>query len=244
MKIDKIRIVVKDLIESTSNYIPSTRQNNRDGGYGNTLEDLFGVQENNLQEADWNGIELKTHRINTTSVVSLFSKAPSHPKGANKILKSTYGEIRDGEPRLYASLRGDKGALVYDKHRMRLVSNDQEERLYLQIESNGNVDNSTYWTYADLKKASHKIKDLLLMEVEETIIEKRRMCRYVKGYYCTTVDFGKLIKRINDGTIQFDLRMGTCLSGKNKGKNHDHGSGFRIPLAKFPLLFEHVEEIV
>ncbi len=243
MKNDEIRKVVKTLIERTSNFIPSTRQNNRDGGYGNTLEDLFGVQENNLQEADWRGIELKTHRINTTSVVSLFSKSPSYPKGANRKLKDKYGELRDGEPRLYASLRGDYGALVYGKHQMRLLSNDVESRLYLQIESNGVLDKETYWTYDALKKASHKVKDLLLMEVEEQIINKQRMCRYVKGYYCTKFDFMRLIRLIDDGTIQFDLRMGTYLSGKNKGKSHDHGSGFRIPLSKFPLLFENIEEI-
>ncbi len=240
---EDIRSIVEKLKESTKNFIPSTRQNNRDGGFGNTLEDLFGVQENNLQQADWKGIELKSHRKNTTSVVSLFSKSPSYPKRANPMLKAKYGEIRDGEPRLYASLRGDYGALVYGKHQMKLISNDVEERLYLQIVSNGETNRDVYWTYKDLKKASHKIKDLLLMEVEETTIQKQRMCRYVKGYYCTNFDFMRLIRCIDDGTIQFDLRMGTYLSGAKKGKHHDHGSGFRIPIAKLPLLYDNVEEL-
>lgn len=105
------------------------------------------------------------------------------------------------------------------------------------------VNKDVYWTYDALKKASHKIKDLLLMEVEEKHIDKQRMCRYTKGYYCTNFDFMRLIRCIDDGTIQFDLRMGTYLSGVKKGKDHDHGSGFRIPLAKLPLLYDSVEEL-
>ena len=65
MTTEEVRTIVDLLKEATKNYIPSTKQNNRDGGFGNTLEDLFGVQENNLQQADWNGIELKSHRVNT-----------------------------------------------------------------------------------------------------------------------------------------------------------------------------------
>ena len=120
MRTDEIKQIVESLKNTTRDFIPSTRQNNRDGGFGNTLEDILGVQENNLQQADWRGIELKTHRIHTSSVVSLFSKAPSHPKRANRALKDQFGEIRDGEPRLYASLRGDYGALVYGKHQCRM----------------------------------------------------------------------------------------------------------------------------
>ena len=31
-------------------FIKSTRQNNRDGGIGNTFEDYLGVEENNLKD--------------------------------------------------------------------------------------------------------------------------------------------------------------------------------------------------
>lgn len=47
------------------------------GGIGNTLEDLLGIAENNLpipNAAEW---ELKTQRINTTSLTTLFHLEPS-----------------------------------------------------------------------------------------------------------------------------------------------------------------------
>lgn len=52
-------------------WIPTGRKNN-DGGVGNTLEDLLGIEENNLptpNAAEW---ELKAQKKDTTSLITLF----------------------------------------------------------------------------------------------------------------------------------------------------------------------------
>jgi len=57
-------------------WIQNARKGNR-GGIGNTLEDLLGIQENNLpipNAAEW---ELKTQRVNTSSLITLFHMEPS-----------------------------------------------------------------------------------------------------------------------------------------------------------------------
>ena len=57
-------------------WIPNARRGNA-GGVGNTLEDLLGIEENNLpmpNAAEW---ELKTQRANTTSLTTLFHTEPS-----------------------------------------------------------------------------------------------------------------------------------------------------------------------
>lgn len=57
-------------------WIPTGRNNN-DGGVGNTLEDLLGIEENNLplpNAAEW---ELKAQKKGTTSLVTLFHMEPS-----------------------------------------------------------------------------------------------------------------------------------------------------------------------
>ena len=88
-------------------FIPNNRPNNKDGGIGNTFEDHLGVKENNLKDADFIGFEVKSKRIFNESYLSLFSKSPSAPKGANRILKDKFGEERDlefvGLKKLYAS---------------------------------------------------------------------------------------------------------------------------------------------
>ena len=57
-------------------WVPNARHGNH-GGIGNTLEDLLGIEENNLpipNAAEW---ELKTQRAATTSLTTLFHIEPS-----------------------------------------------------------------------------------------------------------------------------------------------------------------------
>ena len=57
-------------------WIATARKNN-DGGVGNTIEDLLGIEENNLpipNAAEW---ELKAQKKDTSSLVTLFHMEPS-----------------------------------------------------------------------------------------------------------------------------------------------------------------------
>src|SRR5690349_14288205 len=57
-------------------WIPTGRTGNA-GGVGNTLEDLLGIKENNLpipNAAEW---ELKSHRLGSASLMTLFHVEPS-----------------------------------------------------------------------------------------------------------------------------------------------------------------------
>lgn len=57
-------------------FVPNNRHGNH-GGIGNTLEDLLGIEENNLpipNAAEW---ELKCQRLGTTSLTTLFHIEPS-----------------------------------------------------------------------------------------------------------------------------------------------------------------------
>jgi len=61
---------------SKQGWIPNGRHGNA-GGVGNTLEDLLGIEENNLpipNAAEW---ELKTQRLATSSLTTLFHTEPS-----------------------------------------------------------------------------------------------------------------------------------------------------------------------
>src|SRR3989344_3145433 len=61
---------------AASGWIPNARRGNV-GGIGNTLEGLLGIKENNLpipNAAEW---ELKTQRINSASLTTLFHIEPS-----------------------------------------------------------------------------------------------------------------------------------------------------------------------
>lgn len=57
-------------------WIPNARPGN-DGGIGNTLEDLLGIQENNLPIPNASEWELKCQKAETSSLTTLFHMEPS-----------------------------------------------------------------------------------------------------------------------------------------------------------------------
>ena len=67
-------------------WVRSHRSNNT--GIGKTFEDCIGVIENNLNEPDLFGFEIKAHRGASASYVTLFTKSPSFSSGANAYLKT------------------------------------------------------------------------------------------------------------------------------------------------------------
>lgn len=77
MKIYTKDSLIDELIKiSEAGWIKNARKGN-DGGIGNTLEDLLGIEENNLpvpNAAEW---ELKTQRLKTSSLTTLFHSEPS-----------------------------------------------------------------------------------------------------------------------------------------------------------------------
>jgi hypothetical protein len=48
---------------------------------------------------------------------------------------------------------------------------------------------------------------------------------------------------IDKGLIMYDIRIGSYSSGKQYGKPHDHGSGFRIQESKIGELYDDMEVI-
>ena len=72
----KTSLIVKLKEIAASGWIRNGRHGNH-GGVGNTLEDLLGIKENNLpipNAAEW---ELKTHRIESNSLITLLHTEPS-----------------------------------------------------------------------------------------------------------------------------------------------------------------------
>jgi hypothetical protein len=213
-------------------FIKTTRPNNRDGGIGNTFEDLLGVEENNLKDPDFEGFEVKTQRYLNSSYITLFSKSPSFPKKANSILKEKYGEIRDPEfpdlKKLYASIFGHRWGEVYGKYKMKLDVNLSEKKVYLLVDNFHEINKDVYWDFEDLQKGLQKLNNLFVVSAKTKTENEDIFFHYDSGSVFLDIDFKKFISQLQIGNIQFDIRIGVHKSGKNYGKPHDHGSGFRV----------------
>jgi hypothetical protein len=227
-------------------YVKNTRLGNRDGGIGNTFEDLLGVTENNLRDPDFLGFEVKTKRHLNTSYITLFSKSPSHPSGANSILRERYGEVRDvnhpNHKKLYSSVFGNRNSLVYGKYNMKLNLDKDKEKLILEVTDldTKEFDDSVYWTFNDIKISSSKMKSLIVVSAVEKEIDNERHCHFNNSSIYFDFNFDKFLKCIETGKIMFDIRIGVHNSGKNIGRTHDHGSGFRVKKENVSELFDEV----
>jgi hypothetical protein len=224
-------------------FVKSTRQNNRDGGIGNTFEDHLGVQENNLREADFNEFEIKSKRQFNSSYLTLFSKSPSHPTGANGILKDKFGECRDPNfpqlKKLYASVFGHRESLVYNKFHMKLDVLYPKNHLNLKVKDElNNIYDDVNWTFDELVSASSKMKNLFVVFAEEKVINEERYYHYLNAEIYLNFNFEKFLKSIENGVIMFDIRIGVHKTGSSYGRPHDHGSGFRVKKEKIIELYD------
>jgi hypothetical protein len=86
--------VRETLHENRDKWLLGTHQGN-DGNQGNTLEELLGVEENNLQLPDLGDIEHKTQKVETGSFVTLFHKEPKPRASIPRLLKCLGWQHRD-----------------------------------------------------------------------------------------------------------------------------------------------------
>lgn len=75
-------------------YIRTHRVGNT--GIGKTLEDLLGINENNIPGPNARMIELKSARKNAASMLTLFTKSPLPPKANSVLLEKFDYESKRG----------------------------------------------------------------------------------------------------------------------------------------------------
>ena len=226
--------------------VPCTRPNNKDGGIGNTLEDLLHVKENNLQEADYLDYEVKSQREATSSAITLFSMATENKN--NRRLFDLYSRIdeNDGVQRLYWTVYMNKVAKLYDRYECQLEFDNPSnpKLLYVRVKDTltGIEDREAYWDLNKIKaKIEKKMKNLVLCYAETSEINGHRHFQFKKFECYVGFSFEKLLEYIKQGFVQIDFRIGADLEGKNAGKYHDHGTGFRIHGHHLLHLYSHVE---
>lgn len=224
-------------------FVPSNRKSNT--GIGKTFEDYVGVVENNLDEPDLFGFEIKSHRELASSYVTLFTKSPSFPKKANAYLKDKYGIAYDDNSdlkKLHASMFANKQSLVYGKYNFRLI-NDRENEVVLVGVFNPYtdelIDSSVGYTYKCLNDIlQKKLKNLFYVSADTQIVDGIEHFHFNRAEIFTQPSLEKLLKLIDDGMIMYDIRIGSYHSGYKYGKPHDHGSGIRILEKNIHLLYD------
>ncbi|MBQ3654935.1 MAG: MvaI/BcnI restriction endonuclease family protein [Synergistaceae bacterium] len=241
-------------------WIKNHRNVHNDGAIGNTLEDLLGIEENNLplpNAAEW---ELKTQRRNTTALLTLFHLEPS-PKALHiaDYLLSNYGWRHKGAGTRYPDTeKSFRQTLSYmnptvrgffvdiDDNNRRVIIGfdptkiDDEFADWRDILSatgmmNYDKDYVPYWGFDDLyHKAGVKLGNCFYVSADVKEENGEYFYRYSEIMQLSGFTLDKFLCSIRAGNIliDFDARTG-----------HNHGTKFRIKPNAVPLLYENVRHI-
>ena len=121
------------------------------GGIGNTLEDLLGIEENNLPIPNASEWELKTQRKNTSSLTTLFHMEPS-PRALRfvpQIFLLKYGwkhqEAGLKYPQNEMSFRQTIGGRNRSDRGFKVVINRGEQKVLISFEARSVSDKHSNW---------------------------------------------------------------------------------------------------
>lgn len=242
-----------------SGWIKSARHGNA-GGVGNTLEDLLGIEENNLpipNAAEW---ELKTQRADSSSLTTLFHMEPSPRalKFVPQILLPKYGwkheeagaKYPENEMSFRQTISGrgrsDRGFMVVinRKERKILISfnsktvADRHSTWLKSVAQRINLDElnpQPYWGFDDLfHKAGTKLINCFYVQAQVKKENGKEYFMYDKILMLQKFSIDKFLAALenNDVLVDFDARTG-----------HNHGTKFRLKQNRLPDLYEAVKEV-
>jgi hypothetical protein len=234
-------------------WIPSIRPANA-GGIGNTIDGLLGLPENNLPIQDTAQWELKSHRVGSSSLLTLFhmEPQPTARKVVPSILLPLYGwPDRSGRPD-EQSFRQTLNAAQFTDRGFRILVDRADERVLVEFDATrvadrhnewlttvrervglGPLDPQPYWDFQTLSlKASTKLLNAFYVGVETKRESGQELFKIVDLVVLQGFDSDKFIDAIDvgDALIDFDART-----------RHNHGTKFRLRQDATPGLYRYVE---
>jgi MvaI/BcnI restriction endonuclease family len=240
-------------------FIESGRHGNH-GGIGNTLEDLLGIEENNLPIPNASEWELKCQRLKTSSLTTLFHMEPSPTafKFVPTILLPHYGwahkQAGQKYPAMEKSFRQTISALSRSDRGFKIIVDRQEQKILVSFDAAavagrhqawlerveasiglGELNPQPYWGFQDLyHKAGTKLLNCFFVGAEVKKIGGLEYFHFSKMMKLSGFSIEKFISSLENGDIlvDFDARTG-----------HNHGTKFRFRNNRLHELYDDVEEI-
>ena len=242
---DKQKIITEFKRIKAKGYLKSNRKHNT--GIGKTFEDYLGVDENNIKEPDFAGFEVKSQRVETSSYLTLFTKSPSYPRGANTILRDSYGEIYPQNPnlkKLHTSIFSNRYNSYKGQYGFKIKNDRTNKRLLLSVKdlsTKSIVNEDVFRTYPAIDKCiTTKFKALFYVNADTKIEGGAEHFHYTSATIYLNPALSKFLDLVDAGKLMVDIRIGSYKSGRNFGKTHDHGTGFRIRPIDLTSLYDEV----
>lgn len=248
MDIAQLKETLSDI--NRRGYVVPLRKGNT--GIGYTLETLLGVAENNLRSpdlgielketslgvaennlgySDLGNIELKSRRIKSTSLLTMFTFNDSIWKIEQEELIKQYGYYKDGRWALYTTVKNkpnNRGFFIkVEQDYVRLYHEDDLCAIEWQLEG----------LIEDLK---NKFSNVLLVEAESRKSGGQEEFWYKEAYLLTGIIVEKFLEYIQNGPIVVDLRMHIAQNGIVR----NHGTAFRLHRRYWDSCFNNTERLL
>ncbi len=200
-------------------------------GIGYTFETLLGIKENNLATPDIQGIEIKTHRMGSSNLITLFTFNKKVWKINQLEAIRKYGlPDKNGRLGLYFTMSqkpNSAGLFIY-------ITND-----YIQLR---HLDGTLLaeWSLDNLvKRFKEKIPAMLYITAEVEVRDGIEYFHYIRAQLLKDTSKEVLISQFKEENIVLDLRLhdkGTCA--------RNHGTAFRCYEENLPKIFSYVEDLL
>ena len=244
--------------------VKKTIDTRNDGAVGNTLEQLLGIEENNLPIPNANEWELKGQRKHSAAPITLKHIDPS-PRAAKivvKVLLPLYGwphaEAGEKYPKNEMSFRSTTSATAFTNRGFRVIVDRTAMKVRFvfdpskadQIDPDisnwlssvdkriglGPINPEPYWGLDDLKYAiGTKIRNCFYVIADTKVDNKHEYFRYESLYILAGFSFEKFVKCIEDGYVLIDFDART---------GHNHGTKFRLRQGHWPDLYDSVQKVI
>lgn len=206
-------------------------------GIGLTFEKLLGIEQNELEIPDYNGIEIKTKRNYSKCYITLFSCKPEG-KFYHEVerIKDTYGYPHKKYPQykvlnnsVFANTKNKIGINYYFK----LDVCRKDNKIYLLIyDKAGNlIENNVFWDFDILKeKLYRKLKILAYVKAysKKDKLNGQEYFNYSQLQIFLLKNFEIFIDLIEKGIVRVNFKLNIKTKGDEIGKIHDHGTSFDI----------------
>jgi hypothetical protein len=236
-------------------WIPNARPGNV-GGVGNTLEDLLGIQENNLPIPNASEWELKCQRAATSSLTTLFHMEPSPRalKFVPSMLLPLYGWPHKSIPAemsfrqtINGLSRTDRGfGIVVDRSARKVqVSFDAHAvaprhaawlNCVAQRVGLAELNPQPYWGFDDLfHKAATKLLNSFYVRAQTKREAGLEHFWYKEIKLLEQLSLDQFLRAIEQAFVLVDFDART---------NHNHGTKFRLKQDHLPDLYARVTDVI
>ena len=241
---------------STTGWITNYRSTSS-GNAGNILEDLLGIEENNLPLPDAGEYEIKCQRIKATPT-SLLTLFHSEPEPRDLKVVPYFVKYFGWEPTIWKpnyspdelSFRQTINGLSFSDRGFRVIVDRSDEKVCVVFDRSKvgtknkkwvdsidqTLDILPYWTFSDLDaKLKAKLKNMFYVLAFTKTDDGNEAYKYGDVTELRGVCFDRFLEQIERGSILVDFNART---------GHNHGTSFRIRQNQVPNLYDTVQCIV